>query len=136
MWRQRGTECAQCTSAAFWPLGLEATPSRASSLPRRLQQREGGWQGRQGPRAASGDTGTSATSLLAPRGLSPTFFRKAPFCSLFPQPAGHPSGAEELDIRRTSFPPSVSRESRLLMNGKGEGKGVFFVLQAQIPGLG
>lgn len=29
MWRQRGTECVQCTSAAFWPLGLEATPSGA-----------------------------------------------------------------------------------------------------------
>lgn len=70
--------------------GSDAELSRASSLPRRLQQREGGWQGRRGPRAASGDPGTSATSLLAPRGLSPTFFRKAPFGPLFPQPAGHP----------------------------------------------
>lgn len=75
--------------------GSDSERSRASSLPRRLQQQEGGQQGREGPQAASGDPGTSATSLLAPWGLSPTFFRKVPFCPLFPQPASHSSGVEE-----------------------------------------
>lgn len=84
------------------------------SLPKCLPQREGSWQGRQGPRAASGGPGASGTSL------SPTFSRKAFFCPLLPQPAGHLSGTEVGDIKRTSFPPSISGEGGLPMNGKGQ----------------
>lgn len=112
--------------------GSYSKPGQQSRL-RRLQQ-WGGWLAGTGVlRAVSGalglkDSGVSGTSLLIPLGLS---LGKLPLLLSASQTWGPPVGAKVGNIKRTSpapmwaalphtLPlPSLSREGRLQMNGRG-----------------